>query len=653
MRAACRRQPARPSTSCAATTAAITIESATLRSEGVDLSATGALTPDFVPAERGDLAAARRGRPHDAALRAGRRLGDEPRPRISGSTTARLRRGAPISAPRASRAPSAASGAVTAHGKRRGRAPDRAGQPQRQRSASTPMRAASRRPIRRSPKRSVRRCGSPAAAPGRPASRSNFENLQAVLTGATASFAGTATGGRAGRALQRRASPISRASRRSPAGRSAGSAQLQADGNGHAVRAGFDLHARRRGDGSRARHRRARSAARRHDAPRGRRRPRRAARSPSTISRFRTRPSAARVSGDVRRPGPRSCGHRQRRRSLHAVRRASGRRDDRRDDRAARPPRREIEAESERRADRADGPAADGRDGALLRRRSPGRRRRGDAEISGSLDGVPVRGSARLSSREDGGAARSNDLLFSVGESRASGNLVDRRRRPAHRRAHVVSPDLSQVAPLFLVEASGMLQRRRHAVRRRRPAIGQHSPGSAADLVYENDHARRRGDFAARRATSSACRRSTGRSTLRNLTAGGLTVVTATGTAQRQGQSTGFSVDAAARRRQRRAARAASSRAARAGARAARRSPSRAPGVNLTLAAPTTIVVENGTARFDKTRLNVGGGSVTLGGSAGSSLNLSAMLSGVPGVAGQHLCARSRRGGHDLRHARR
>ena len=54
------------------------------------------------------------------------------------------------------------------------------------------------------------------------------------------------------------------------------------------------------------------------------------------------------------------------------------------------------------------------------------------------------------------------------------------------------------------------------------------------------------------------------------------------------------------------------------------------PGIELALASPTTISVKDGIARFDKTTLKTGGGSVTLSGQAGSTLDLSATLTSVP-----------------------
>ena len=270
----------------------------------------------------------------------------------------------------------------------------------------------------------------------------------------------------------------------------------------------------------------------------------------------------------------------------------------------------------------------------------------GDAEIGGSLDGVPVMGSARLSSAEGGGRAL-NELLFSVGESRVSGNLIIGGDGLLTGDIALVSPDLSQVAPLFLVEASGMV-RADIALSAEGGQQAASINGSAADLVYETisiDTA----DISGEARDLFGVPQIDGNFNVRNLTAGGLTVVSATGTAQRQGQATGFDADAEL----------ADGRAALAGnlePRGAGLALSLANlsftrnGLNAALASPTTILIENGTARFNNTRLNVGGGNVTLNGAAGSTLNLSVDVSAHAGVADQRLRARSRGGGHHIRH---
>ena len=152
--------------------------------------------------------------------------------------------------------------------------------------------------------------------------------------------------------------------------------------------------------------------------------------------------------------------------------------------------------------------------------------------------------------------------------------------------------------------------------------------GTATDVIYENvtlgsaeiDGAARNlftvpeiaGDFA-----------------IRDLKAGGLVVLRADGRAERQGQSTLLNVDAELADGR---ATLAGSLEPRAGgvALALQDFGYSRPGIDLTLAAPTTIVVENGTASFDSTRLNAGGGTAILSGRAGAELDLDVELSSVP-----------------------
>ena len=100
----------------------------------------------------------------------------------------------------------------------------------------------------------------------------------------------------------------------------------------------------------------------------------------------------------------------------------------------------------------------------------------GEAELSGTLGDTAVRGSAKLSAGEDG-ARMLQDLVVSVGESRASGDIVLGADGLLSGGVKIVSPDLSKVAPLFLVKASGMVRADvtlvPKAARSLRPSLGQ------------------------------------------------------------------------------------------------------------------------------------------------------------------------------------
>jgi translocation and assembly module TamB len=250
----------------------------------------------------------------------------------------------------------------------------------------------------------------------------------------------------------------------------------------------------------------------------------------------------------------------------------------------------------------------------------------GDAELSGNLDGVPVQGAAQLSAGENG-ARVLRELLLTVGESRASGNLTLTAENLLSGELNVVSPDLSKVAPLFLVEASGML---RADVKLSAEAGSQSATisGMATDIVYNNvrlDSAELTADardlFTAPKVDGSF--------EVRNLTAGGLTVVSVSGTAQREGQATEFAVEAALADGSANVRGTLEPRGQDVAVALQSFAFSR-DGLETSLAAPTTVVVEEGTVTLDNARLNAGGGTVTLAGRAGSTLDLTARLGRRP-----------------------
>ena len=249
----------------------------------------------------------------------------------------------------------------------------------------------------------------------------------------------------------------------------------------------------------------------------------------------------------------------------------------------------------------------------------------GEAEIKGSLGGLPIAGSARLAAGESG-ARRVENLILTAGESRASGDVTLGGDGLVSGKVSVVSPDISKVAPLFLVEASGAL----NADVTLAAEAGQQNASfsaTATNLAYEKvtlQSAQVSGDARNLRAAPQV----DGKFSLSNLTAGGLRIVSASGTAQRQGNSTAISADA------RLADGSATFRGSLAPSGQGMAIALQAfsfvrSGVSLSLAQPTTITVEKGTARFPATTLNAGGGRITLAGQAGSTLDLTAEMNGV------------------------
>lgn len=250
----------------------------------------------------------------------------------------------------------------------------------------------------------------------------------------------------------------------------------------------------------------------------------------------------------------------------------------------------------------------------------------GEAEISGMLDGSAVTGSARLAAGE-GGLRLLEDLLFSVGDSRVAGDLRIGSDGLLSGALDVASPDLSTVAPLFLVEASGML-RAHVTLSADNGAQSATFSGSVADIVYEEVTVAS-ADVEGTASNLFSAPLIEGDFVLRNLVAGGLSVRSAEGSAERRGRSTLISVDADL----------PDGRAVLAGTIEPRDGGlaialdnllfSRS-GIDLALAAPAALSIRDGIVALDSVRLQAGGGSATLTGRAGSTLDLDIQLDSVP-----------------------
>ena len=473
---------------------------------------------------------------------------------------------------------------------------------------------------------------------GRPASRSRSRTCRSRLDGASASFAGTATRRATATAPSLRRWATSRALLRLRCGPLAGQADLKATGtvdHGRRLRS----EARRRGDRPRARRRAARSAARRRDEDRGRRcAPRRRLR--LRCADARQRAACGEVTRQLRRAGARPDASAPASPISHSSRRVPlG---------AASVDARSSPARATRRRSRREASGEDvvlmgrpltGRHGALLRRR----RRAADGGRSGALRharrALPVRGSAKLAAGERRRAHARRPGRLGRRKPRFRRPRA-RRRRPSRRRRHgrlarslqgrAALPRRGERHAARRRDAfgrgrraiGGLLRHRdRHRLRERHAGIGRHLRATARDLFrapqIDGDFSRPQPD--GRRPDSR--RR------------------------DRHGRAAG-PVDSvrsrrAARRRQRQPRRAASRRSGE-GSRSRLQSFAYArPGIDLALAAPTTIVVENGTARFEQTTLKAGGGSVALSGQAGAHARPDGDAHARAGGAGEFLCART------------
>jgi len=250
----------------------------------------------------------------------------------------------------------------------------------------------------------------------------------------------------------------------------------------------------------------------------------------------------------------------------------------------------------------------------------------GEASVTGMLGDAAVHGEAKLSAGADG-ARLLDDLNFTVGESAVTGNLAIGGNGLLKGDLSVVSPDLSKVAPLFLVEAGGML-RAKVALDAEGGAQSATFSGTATDLAYANASLKS-AEIKGQASDLFRAPRIDGNFSVRELVAGGLTIVTATGTAQRSGDATAFSVEAAL----------ADGRADLKGSLAPRDGglviglqslAYKRPGIDLALAQPTEVTLRDGTALFDRATLTAGRGSVVVTGSAGSTLDLEATLASIP-----------------------
>ncbi|MBA3520850.1 MAG: hypothetical protein H0T75_25150, partial [Rhizobiales bacterium] len=256
-----------------------------------------------------------------------------------------------------------------------------------------------------------------------------------------------------------------------------------------------------------------------------------------------------------------------------------------------------------------------------------GPRTGGRADLSAKLGAVPVQGSAELATGGNG-TRWIDGISLSVGESRVSGKLAILADGLLSGELAVVSPDLSKVAPLFLAEASGILKADVQLAGENGTQSARFS-GIGTDLVYEGVTVQT-ADIQGVARDLFAAPQIDGSFDIRNLRTSSLVVVSAKGNAERQGGSTAFSV----------AADLADGRARVAGnlqhrgagiAVAIDQFAFSGAGFDVGLAAPTTIAVANGSAEFPATRLTVGRGTVTVAGRAGvSAMNLIADFADLP-----------------------
>jgi translocation and assembly module TamB len=248
----------------------------------------------------------------------------------------------------------------------------------------------------------------------------------------------------------------------------------------------------------------------------------------------------------------------------------------------------------------------------------------GTASLRGTLDGVPVEGSAELSALPDGGR-RLEGLSLSAGRNVAEGSLTIHPDGLLDGALTVRAPEIEVIAPLLLAEASG-------AARldvRLETADGQQAAriaGDIAGLSYE--------EFAVGSAEIDLAATDLfgapiveGRFAARSLAFGGMAIAAAEGTARRIGERTEFDVVASL----------AEGEAALAGsldpipggfAVALDRLSLTHAGETLRLAEPSVVEVRDGTAVLDRLALAVNGGRAVVSGRAGATLDIRAEVAG-------------------------
>ncbi|SEQ08875.1 autotransporter secretion inner membrane protein TamB [Faunimonas pinastri] len=251
---------------------------------------------------------------------------------------------------------------------------------------------------------------------------------------------------------------------------------------------------------------------------------------------------------------------------------------------------------------------------------------RGDATLNATLGNTPIQGSGHLSGAADGSRHIEN-LAFNVGDTKLAGDVTMLANNLFSGKVSLHSPDLSVVGPLFLQNAKGSLDADLNLAVNDNSQSAQIT-GKARNIAVENVRVgsadiQAQGD---KLTTQPALQ---GTFDVRNVSAGGLQIVQANGSASRQGQNTDLTVDGKLADG---AAHLKGSLAPAAGGLDVSLAELRfqRAGVNVALARPTAIQVRNGTANLHGATINVGSGRIVLDGRAGQQMALDVTLSSLP-----------------------
>lgn len=252
----------------------------------------------------------------------------------------------------------------------------------------------------------------------------------------------------------------------------------------------------------------------------------------------------------------------------------------------------------------------------------------GRIALSGSLDGVAVDGGAAI---EDlgGGARRISDIAFSAAGTRVGGDLTISAAGLLDGALSISSPDLAQVAPLALVDASGAV----NADIRLAAADGRQSADIVATLRRLAVDTVSVGEAAVDLAVDDlfGIPRADGRASATAIDLAGTRVERLEATASREGETTRFDVDATLE----------AGTLATAGALSATPDGyavaldafrlARGPDLAATLAEPVTLSVAGGTVTLPRTLVDfAGGGRIVAEGQAGETLDLALDVTDLP-----------------------
>jgi len=251
----------------------------------------------------------------------------------------------------------------------------------------------------------------------------------------------------------------------------------------------------------------------------------------------------------------------------------------------------------------------------------------GEVSVTGSFEGLPLAVSGTIERLVDGTAGL-RDLAARIGETLASGSLTLRTDGLLEGSLAVSSPDIAAVAPLFLIEASGEISAN---VDLAVDEAGEQSALVNGTLTGFSYNGIRIGaavmDLAGERLFSVPAL--SGHIDARDVVVGAFEVAALTATATRAGDATAF--DLTADLAQGALAAAGSLAPAEGGLEMALDALTLTGGpIEARLIDATTVRVANGAVSIDPARLDIGGGTVTIGGTVGDTIDLDAEITQFP-----------------------